>query len=115
MYEESLSTPFLIQYPVYIRTGTKIAAPIQNIDYAPNILDLAGVKGPDTIQGRSLVPLFGGRTPANWRKDIYYHYYEFPGFHSVRAHYGMRDDRYKLIRFYKIGRASCRERGCQYV
>ncbi|WOF44616.1 sulfatase [Sphingopyxis indica] len=100
MYEESLRTPFLIQYPGHIRPGTKIAAPIQNIDYAPTFLDLAGVKGPDTIQGRSLVPLFGGRTPANWRKDIYYHYYEFPGFHSVRAHYGMRDDRYKLIRFY---------------
>ena len=41
-----------------------------------------------------------GRSPANWRKDVYYHYYEYPGFHSVRAHYGVRTDRYKLIRFY---------------
>lgn len=100
MYEESLRTPFLIQYPGHIRPGTRIAAPIQNIDYAPTFLALAGLSGPDTIQGRSLVPLFGGQTPANWRKDIYYHYYEFPGFHSVRTHYGMRDDRYKLVRFY---------------
>src|SRR3546814_17696554 len=48
----------------------------------------------------SLVPLFGGRAPADWRKAIYYHYYEYPGFHSARAHYGMRNDRYKLARFY---------------
>jgi arylsulfatase A-like enzyme len=100
IYEESLRTPFLIQYPGHIRPGTRVAAPIQNIDYAPTFLALAGVIAPDTIQGRSLVPLFGGRAPADWRKAIYYHYYEYPGFHSVRAHYGMRDDRYKLVRFY---------------
>ncbi len=99
MYEESLRTPFLIQYPGHIRAGSRIDAPIQNIDYAPTFLALAGVTGPETIQGRSLLPLFDG-PPADWRDDIYYHYYEFPGFHAVRAHYGVRTDRYKLMRFY---------------
>src|SRR3546814_14182312 len=65
IYEESLRTPFLIQYPGHIRPGTRVAAPIQNIDYAPPFLALAGVIAPDTIQGRSLVPLFGGRAPAD--------------------------------------------------
>src|SRR3546814_17636735 len=55
MYEESLRTPFLIQYPGHIRPGTKIAAPIQHIDYAPTFLDLHGVKGHDTLQGRSQI------------------------------------------------------------
>src|SRR3546814_1129859 len=85
-----MRTPFLIQYPGHIRPGTRVAAPIQNIDYAPTFLDYAGVKGPATIQGRSMTPLLAGRTPRDWRKDVYYHYYEFPGFHSVRAHYGVR-------------------------
>lgn len=101
IYEESMRTPFLIQYPGHIRPGTRVAAPIQNIDYAPTFLDVAGVAPPATVQGRSLAPLFGGRTPAGWRKDVYYHYYEYPGgFHSVRPHYGMRGERYKLVRFY---------------
>ena len=103
IYEESMRTPFLIQYPGHIRPGTRIAAPIQNIDYAPTFLDYAGVKGPATIQGRSMTPLLTGRTPRDWRKDLYYHYYEFPGFHSVRAHYGVRGERYKLVRFYGDG------------
>ena len=103
IYEESMRTPFLIQYPGHIRPGTRIAAPIQNIDYAPTFLDYAGVKGPATIQGCSMTPLLTGRTPRDWRKDLYYHYYEFPGFHSVRAHYGVRGERYKLVRFYGDG------------
>lgn len=100
IYEESMRTPFLIQYPGHIRPGTRVAAPIQNIDYAPTFLDYAGVKGPATIQGRSVTPLLAERTPPDWRKDVYYHYYEFPGFHAVRAHYGVRGERYKLVRFY---------------
>src|SRR3546814_14156089 len=75
----------------------------QKIDYAPTFLDYAGVKGPATIQGRSMTPLLAGRTPRDWRTDVYYHYYEFPGFHSVRAHYGVRGERYKLVRFYGDG------------
>ena len=42
-----------------------------------------------------------GKTPKDWRKSLYYHYYEFPGFHSVRAHFGVKMERYKLIYFYK--------------
>ena len=100
IYEESMRTPFLIQYPGHVRRGSRIAAPIQNIDYAPTFLDFAGVKSPATIQGRSMRPLLAGGTPRDWRKDVYYHYYEFPGFHAVRAHYGVRGERYKLVRFY---------------
>jgi arylsulfatase A-like enzyme len=100
MYEESLRTPLLIRYPGHIRAGMEVTAPVQNVDYAPTFLEYAGLAVPASIQGRSLRPLVQGRTPADWRRDVYYHYYEYPGFHSVRAHYGVRTDRYKLIRFY---------------
>jgi arylsulfatase A-like enzyme len=56
---------------------------------------------PDDIQGRSLVPILKGNTPKDWRTTFYYHYYEFPGWHDVRRHYGVTDGRYKLIRFYE--------------
>lgn len=100
MYEESLRTPLVMQYPGHIAPGTRVEAPVQNVDYAPTFLDYAGVAAPETIQGRSLREVADGDAPADWREDIYYHYYEYPGFHSVRAHYGVRTDRYKLIRFY---------------
>jgi arylsulfatase A-like enzyme len=53
------------------------------------------------MQGKSLVPLLKGETPADWRKSFYYHYYEFPGSHSVAKHYGVVTDRYKLVHFYE--------------
>ena len=31
---------------------------------------------------------------------MYYHYYEYPGWHAVKRHYGVRTKRYKLIHFY---------------
>ena len=100
MYEESLRTPLLVRYPGHIAAGARVAAPVMNVDYAPTFLDYAGLAAPASVQGRSLRGVAEGHRPADWRKDIYYHYYEYPGFHSVRAHYGVRTDRYKLIRFY---------------
>ena len=98
MYEESFRTPLLARLP----GGRKgdIRQLVQNIDYAPTFLELAGVPIPDDIQGVSLLPLLQGRHPRHWRKALYYHYYEYPAEHAVRRHYGIRDSRYKLIHFY---------------
>jgi arylsulfatase A-like enzyme len=74
---------------------------VQNIDYAPTFLDLAGAPIPEDIQGVSLLPLLEGQHPKNWRQSLYYHYYEYPAEHSVGRHYGIRTaDGYKLIHFY---------------
>lgn len=100
MYEESFRTPLIIRYPAKIKPGTVSDALVQNIDYAPTYLDMAGIGKPDYMEGTSLAPLFKEKTPSNWRKDIYYHYYDFPAAHSVRRHDGVRDKRYKLIHFY---------------
>ena len=70
---------------------------VQNIDYAPTYLDIAGIEKPDYMVGTSLVPLFGGETPRDWREYLYYHYYDYPSIHMVRRHDGVRDSRYKLI------------------
>jgi arylsulfatase A-like enzyme len=65
-------------------------------------LDIAGVEAPGDMQGRSLKPVLAGETPEDWRDSVYYHYYEFPGAHSVQKHLGVRTDRYKLIHFYEL-------------
>ena len=73
---------------------------VQNIDYAPTFLELAGVAIPEDIQGVSLLPLLRGEEPADWRRSLYYHFYEYPAEHMVKRHYGVSTDRWKLIHFY---------------
>ena len=68
---------------------------------AADLLDLAGAPIPSDIQGVSLLPLLKGQHPKNWRKSVYYHYYEYPAEHSVKRHYGVRSsDGWKLMHFY---------------
>lgn len=102
MYEESFRTPLIVRVPDnnILRKRGDIEHFVQNIDYAPTILELAGASVPEDIQGVSLVPLLNGESPSDWRRSIYYHYYEYPAEHAVRRHYGVRTDRYKLIKFY---------------
>lgn len=100
MFEESLAMPFLARWPGVVKPGTRNDALIQNIDYAPTFLEMAGVPIPATVQGKSLVPVLKGETPADWRKAIYY-FYSGENTHNVAAHDGVRTDRYKLMFFAK--------------
>jgi arylsulfatase A-like enzyme len=104
IYEESLRTPFLIRYPGVIAPGTKISSMMLNIDWAPTLLDIGHVPIPADMQGQSFLPLVRKQTSktaaAGWRKAMYYHYYEFPQPHHVSPHFGIRAERYVLVRFY---------------
>ena len=113
MYEESMRTPLIMRLPDrFVREngleadGANDGKPrdipelVQNIDYAPTFIELAGAEIPDDIQGVSLVPLLKGEHPDTWRDALYYHFYEYPAEHMVKRHYGIRTDRYKLIHFY---------------
>jgi len=102
MYEESFRTPLVVRWPGVIKPGSVNKDLTMNLDFAQTFLDIAGAVIPGDMQGRSLKPVFQGDTPDNWRKSVYYHYYEFPGAHSVRQHYGVRNSRYKLINFHNI-------------
>ncbi len=101
MYEESLAMPLLIQYPKEIPAGSEVAALTQNLDFAPTFLDFAGANIPQEMQGKSMRALLAQNSPdEDFRDAIYYHYYDFPAFHMVKRHYGVRTHRYKLIHFY---------------
>ncbi len=101
MYEESLRTPFIVHWPTVTQPGSVNKDIVSPLDFAQTFLEIAGSPQPDDMQGRSLVPVLKGQTPDDWRTAFYYHYYEFPGWHDVRRHYGVTDGRYKLIRFYE--------------
>ena len=102
MYEECQRMPLIIRYPKAIKAGSTSNAISMNVDFAPTFLDFAGIEIPSDIQGASLKPVLvnEGKTPADWRKAAYYHYYEYPAEHSVKRHYGIRTQDFKLIHFY---------------
>ncbi len=101
IYEESLRTPMVMRYPDVIKPGTVVDEMIVNIDFAPTMLDAAGVPIPTSIQGKSFLPVLRHTIKGNaWRSGVYYHYYEYPQPHHVSPHFGMRTEKYKLVRFY---------------
>ena len=99
MYEESFKMPFLIKNPRTIEAGTTSDAMVMNVDFAPTLLDMAGLDIPAQMQGKSFKGAFEG-DDKNKRKSVYYHYYEYPIWHKVQPHYGVKTDRYKLMHFY---------------
>ena len=101
IYEESLTTPLLVRWPGVTKASTRSSALVSILDFPETFLEAAGQPVPADMQGRSLIPLLKGQTPADWRASFYYHYYEFPAVHSVRKHYGVVTDRYKLFHFYE--------------
>jgi arylsulfatase A-like enzyme len=102
IYEQSLKTPFLIRYPGVVKPGTKVNDLVVNIDWAPTVLNIAGINTPSDMQGKSFLPLLKSPQTVKvpWRKEAYYHYYEFPEPHHVHPHFGIRTARYKLAYFY---------------
>jgi arylsulfatase A-like enzyme len=104
MYEESLRMPLLVRYPREVAPATASDALVLNVDFAQTLLDLAGAQPAPRMQGRSLRPLLRGQPQDEWRRAVYYRYWEHDdGSHGVRAHYGVRTERYKLIYFYNDG------------
>ena len=78
MYEVSMQAPLLIRWPGKIKSGSVNTSMVQNIDFAPTMLDVAGVKVPEWMDGMSMKPLLTGKENALPRKNLYYHYYEYP-------------------------------------
>lgn len=101
MYEESFQMPLLARYPAEISPGTVIDSIVQNVDFAPTFLDVANVTIPSQMQGFSFRQLLQGTTPPDWQQVAYHRYWMHNDpIHHAYAHYGVRDDRYKLIYWY---------------
>ena len=100
MYDVSMQTPLLMKWKGKIKPGSVNTSLVQNIDFAPTMLDVAGVKAPDWMQGLSLKSIVTGKQSELARKELYYRYYEYPIDHYVIPHMGIREKHYKLIYFY---------------
>ncbi len=98
MYDESYRMPLLIQYPAKIKAGLVNYQMLMNLDFAPTMLEWAGIEKPPQMQGLSFAPYIDN--VKRLREACYYHYFEYPGEHAVKRHYGIRSEKYKLIHFY---------------
>ncbi|EJU02671.1 alkaline phosphatase-like protein [Dacryopinax primogenitus] len=104
IYEESFQMPFLIRYPREIKPGTVCDDIIQNVDFAPTWLDFAGPPIPNYMQGYSFRSLLQNQTPSSWKQVAYHRYWMHrDDIHNAYAHYGVRNQRYKLIYWYNEG------------
>jgi len=105
MFEESQRMPFLIRFPGAIQAGTKIDSLVENVDFAPTLLEFVGAKIPSSVQGRSFKAIAeSGDEPVDWRQAVYYRYWMHMAHHDNPAHVGIRTKKYKLIYYY----------GCNY-
>lgn len=100
IYEPSLRTPFLMQWKGSIPTGKKVNAMVQNIDWAPTLLEAAGVAPKTKMHGKSFLKLANGLDEGKFREAVYYHYRHPNG---PPPHFGLRTDTYKLAYFYDLG------------
>lgn len=101
MYEESLRMPFVIRYPKEIPAGQRLGDIVLNVDFPLLFADYAGVPPPSNMQGQSFRANLQGNTPEDWRQNMYYRYWLH---HPIRpAHFGIRNQRYKLIFYYGQG------------
>lgn len=101
-FEESVRIPMIVRYPKLVKAGSAIGAMALSVDVAPTLLDLAGVKTPPTMQGRSLVPVLGGKTPADWPDTFLYEYFrEEP--YPIPTITAVRTPRWKLVTYPETG------------
>jgi N-acetylglucosamine-6-sulfatase len=100
-YEESMRIPLLVHCPELIKPGSEVPQMVANIDIAPTILVAAGLEPPQTMDGRSFLPLVQGRT-IPWRDALLYEYYWEWNFPMTPTIHAIRTDRYKYIRPYGV-------------
>ena len=100
IYNESFKIPLLIRWPNQITAGTTNDEMVQNLDFAQTFLEAAQIEIPEDMQGESLISLLKGDTSQWDRESVYYHYYEYPGPHMVKRHYGIVTKKFKLVHFY---------------
>lgn len=104
IYEEALRMPFVVRYPAEIKAGQRLDALVENVDFAPTLLDYAGGELAADAQGKSIRSILAsGQEPADWRDATYYRYWMHLYHHWNPGHLGLRTKTHKLVYFYGCG------------
>ena len=101
MYEESIRLPLLAHCPELIKPNTIVSELVQNVDFAPTILEAAGYQPPAMMEGKSFLPLLRGEK-IPWREAIFYFYFWERPFPHTPTMLGIRTAQYKYITYHGI-------------
>ena len=99
-FDPSIQMPLIVRHPDMTTAGQTSDLIINNTDFAPLMLDLAGISIPNDMHGRSPAGVLFDQQPENWRTATYYRYWTHRAYHDVPAHFGVRTKDYKLMFFY---------------
>jgi len=104
LYEESIRVPIIIKWPGMPETnkGKLLQQLVLNIDIAPTILDMAGVKVPKVMDGKSMFPLL--KNPeSSFRDDFFMEHDSVISVENpIPDSYGIRTKEWKYIRYVNI-------------
>jgi N-acetylglucosamine-6-sulfatase len=100
-YEESMRIPLLAHCPELIKAGRPVQPMVANIDIAPTLLAAAGLEAPQSMDGRSFLPLLAGQS-IPWRESLLYEYYWEWNFPMTPTLHAIRTPHYKYIRPYGL-------------
>lgn len=101
-YEESMRVPLLATGPGF-QKGKVVKEVVANLDIAPTILELAGVKRPEQFQGRSFTKLASGEKLSNpWNNEFAYEYFWEYNFPQTPTTFAVRTDKFKLIQYHGV-------------
>jgi arylsulfatase A-like enzyme len=95
-YEESMRIPMIVHAPGYIPAGSVVSQLVRNIDIAPTIQELAGVRSEGPVDGRSVLAALRGE-PVSLDGEMLYEYYWEYAFPHTPTTVALRDDRFKFI------------------
>lgn len=101
-YEESMRVPMLARCPEMFSGGRTVSEMVAGLDIMPTVLDAAGVRNPQGLDGRSMLPLLRGAGDPQWRKQLLYEYYWERNFPQTPTLHALRTDRYKYVHYYGI-------------
>ncbi|MCX7974475.1 MAG: sulfatase-like hydrolase/transferase [Candidatus Aminicenantes bacterium] len=96
LYEGAIHVPLIFVTPFSQFRGLSIKQTVSLTDIMPTILEMAGLKSPPSIQGKSLLPYF--HNPKRKRRELVYSETFYP-----RLHFGwselrsLQDGHWKLI------------------
>ncbi len=102
-YEESMRIPLVISAPGVIAPGTVIESSVTSLDFAPTLLDSAGIASPPQFEGRSILPLASGEFAADaWDEDVIYEYYWEWNFPQTPTTFAIRTRDFKYIQYHGV-------------
>ena len=97
-YEGLVRVPLIVSWPGRVREGVVSSALVELMDLAPTVLDVAGMRVPSAMAGKSLLPLLEGKVPPDKHREFvrceYFDALDRPDASFATMY---RDDRYKLV------------------